>query len=678
MERAFVTGSAGAERFGEAMASSFRKGATSAEGFGAAAEKATAKAEKGAQAFGTALAVQLKTARGQAESVGSVLALSMDKGHMAAQRSLPATNNLVRQLEMSAHRYGGELVLAGRRGNEAFAVMARPAAAFRSHVGGISEKLEEVASKTDAASVSMGGFMGKMLALQAGRKIFNEVIGASQDLEEYWKKIASEATTFRDSLREVASLKNQGGPNDKVVAGALKLALDTGTTADKAAEAQKAYENVGPAVREKGHYKPDNGMTPEQLEKTVLTEAIRTGRRMGISEDVAGEAIGVAGLSTTFKSPEQAMQKFGGAMKGLSEGKLNYNKGTVALSKAMAKLGDSEEAANEGATTGKVGDFAQAGVYLGALSLGTGTAEQAQHRMVQNSRVLNPDATKPDQQKVLADAGIKPGMIDQEKLITLNRYLNAKGVKNKKDWLAEHGLGTVATREGMEASFKAADVLEGRMGRLKESEATNALGKQTIADNASFMAKDKAAASSRISSISDVMNKVEGVQGPEQFEAAKAAAEERFRLANPSEYHSLGRTVALGALSPLTYLTSGVSGFGAAAENDQGMGGAIPTLIKAGQGVGVDVQKKYPKITSSDYATRAQAFSQAADEVRSAGGDPLGLSGLDARAKQRVETLLGDQNAILQDIRTAVSDGGNVNTPAPNPIGRSNAVPIRP
>lgn len=648
-ERVFSGTAAGATRQAEGMAEGFKKAAQAAEGFAAATEKATSRAGSGLPA----LAQQMTTLPAVANRLGSAIVLSMGQ----INQGVPKTTGLLRQLQMEAKAWGGQLAIAGKKGNESFGLMLNPALEVRRAATGIKDALGETADNAGKAEKGVSGFLTKMLAMRAASKAFSEVMDASEKLEAYWQKIAGEATSFRDSLREVASLKNQGGPNDQVVAGSLGLALATGTTADKARAAEQAYENIGPTVRDKGHYAPANGMTPEQLERAVLAEGIKTGRRMGIDEATSAEAVGVAGLYSKFTSPEQAMQQVGGALKGIQEGKLSYNKGVTALGKGAAKLVDSEEAAAEGAAPGRLKSYSEAGVYLGALSLGTGTADQAQHRMVQNSRVLNPDATKEDQRKALAEAGITSEMSDPEKLIQLRKYLKAKGVKSPRDWLAERGLGTVATREGMEASLKVADVLEQRLGNLRASERTNAVGKQVMADNASFMEGDKAASAAGVGSVRDVLNKAQGIEGPEQFEQAKAAAEERLRLQGGAQ--SVGRSLTNSFMTPLSYLTSGVSGWGQEQEQRQGIG-AIPTLRAEADRLGIDIYKQFPGLSSGDYETRARAFSQAADAVRAAGGDPMGLKGLKEGARRRIEALSPSRPPAIETPAKAAMNGGGI------------------
>ena len=652
-------------RAGSAVGGVNARTASAAQGFsaaGAAASRAANRAahdfgrsgraaEAAASQFGSAWARESERvvkfspmllapmARLQIESskFGQAFAGAMTQGQLSADRAIPAARLQLTRTRVEAVSLGTELAVAGNRGARAFDLLNQPLVRSQTESVILEEKLGGVTKAVGKTEQAMGGFLGKMIAIQAARAVFGAIMNESQRLEQYWEKLAENAGNFRDSLRELASLKGQPGPNDTVTADVLDLASKTGMVPEKAAEFSASYENIGPTIREKGHYQPKQG-TAEQLEKDVVAETGRTARRLGVDEKAAGEAIGTAGLFHTFNSVEQAMEQFGSALKGLSEGKLAYGKGVAALNKGSAKLLDPAEAAAEGARAGKIGSFAEAGVYLGALSLGTGTADQAQNRMVQNSRVLNPDVENVKGTKALKNAGLTDQMTDPQKLIQLSKYLKAQKVASPRDWLSKHELGTVATREGMEASLKVADVLEQRLKRAAESATTDATGKATVAENRRFMATDRSATAAAVASKQDVVNKAEGIRGPEELEKAKRAAELRTQLSDPDFYHSRLQNITMSLTSPLTYLESGVSGWNYQWENDRRFG-AIPTMKREAERVGADLTPHLEGLEAWDYRTRARAFTAASEAVRARGGDPLRMQDLDVETQRKIEEI---------------------------------------
>lgn len=703
IEKVFASAGKGAERAAgaakqawEATGRASERAAKQAAAGAAAADKFRTAWEKAADSAARSLpALSAPVARLALESgkVGEALAMGFTRGGDVAAKALPPARMQITRSRMEAIDFGRALDHAGRSGSTSLAKLPPIVTRFSRETVTAEEKVRGLDEATASAGKSAGGFVGKLLLLEGARKGITMVLDESQKLEEFWQKLAKEATDFRDTLAELASLRGQPGPNGEVAADVLDVANRTRMTPDKARDYLMSYENIGPTVRAKGHYAPAAG-TPEQLEKDVLGDTGRTARRLGIGGTAAGEALGTAGMFHTFRTREDAAEQVGGALKGLSEGKLSYDKGVTALNKGAAKLLDPSEAAAEGAKAGKLRSYSEAGIYMGALSLGTGTADQAQHRMVQNSRLLNPDADNEEGRKALEKAGLTAEMSDPEKLIQLNRYLKANNVTNVRDWLTKNKLGTVATREGMEASLKVSDVLEQRLGAARESAKTNATGRAMLAANEA--PPDRMATAADLATKTDIVNKAEGMAGPEEFEKAKQAAALRLRLRAPNYYHGLARRVFNTAISPLTYLTSGVGGEGYEAESGAhtvgpGYAGAIPTIEAEGKRVGVDVMKLFPDLGSSRYESRAKAYTQAAEAVRKRGGDPLRLGDLDKGTRAQIEGVRtgvppGGPPADMREVERLLKDmlnlmrgqaGPTLPTPSMIPVVFGGGVPLR-
>ena len=538
----------------------------------------------------------------------------------------------------------------------AAALTATSAAATASvaPLGAAKSAVKGVGTSSTTASVGVNNFLVKSIALREAHAIFSMVLSESEKLEARWKELAKEAGVFRDSLKELASLKGELGPNAKVQASVLELARKARIKPEQAEELAAAYENIGPTAREKGAFQPEQkGVTPEKLEADILAEAGGAAQRLGVQPKAMGNLVGTAGLFNKFKNVSDAMEQIGGAVKGIQEGKLAYTPGIEALNSASAKLlnprhadmTDEEKADAAGAKAGRVGSLARGGVYLGALSLGTDTAPKSAHRMVQTSRVLNPDASKTTAVKALAEAGLTDQMDDPAKLIRLAEFFKEKRITDPGAWLVKHKLGTVATREGTVAALKNADVLKTRLAKIDASSAKgpdgrplNKIGKQFISDTQVSMASDPNAEAAGIESKAEIMNQVEGLNGPLSLETAKKAAALRMRTKDKTYYDSVLRGIADTMATVFTFPLSGVGGAGQVLERQLEYG-AIPELVKQGEKVGIDVNKEFPNVNAGGYRARSKAFQDAASAVRAKGGDPLGQRDADAAVEAEVKGL---------------------------------------
>ena len=563
---------------------------------------------------------------GQGSSAG------MNQGSAAAKK-------LAANLEKVADNAGNAttgLNSVGKAGAGAAAGIRGAGAA----AGGVGGRL---GTASTAAGQAAQAFNAVGTAATAGLAVALKVSG---EIEEKWKKLAEEATAFRESMRELANIKGQASANNNIMADTLDLSLKTGMTPDKAREFGEAYENIGPTVRAKGHYRPGGkeGTQEERdrLERDVMADTGITARRIGLDEETAGEALGTAGLFHVFTDRQQAAGIFGGAQEGLSKGKLKYKPGFKALSKSAAKLvDDQEDAAAEGSTVGRLGGYDEAAVYMGALSLGTGTADQAGHRMVQISRLLH--TQKDEAQAALKAAGITDDMDDPTRLIQLDKHLKEQKVGDRLKWLADNKLGSEATREATVAGMKQSDVLQQRLAELRRDRASGATGRRVLDANDRAFKADRSAQAGGAAAIEGTMDVVEGEQ-VEKFETAKRLAEQRERIRHPDRYHSIPWNIGKYVASPLTQGHRGVGG----AANYQETGGdtgAIPVLKAQGKKVGIDVAEQFPEVDSNDYRTRAKAFAAASRAIEKAGGDPNNMQELREGAGKAVKGMRANDDA---------------------------------
>ena len=656
--KAATTAAAGFDK----LATATTTAQTSVSGFGAAAKTAAAGAKSAGQSSGSAAKGVGQLGTAAAKASGAVAGIGMAaSGATAAIQGIGvaavgaragvqgigvATSGAARAAARAAAQFAATTVAINGVAGAATGAVG-PLNAARGAVRGIG-------STSTKASVGVNNFLIKSIALREAHAIFSMVLSESEKLEARWKELAKEAGIFRDSLKELASLKGESGPNPKVQAAVLELARKARIKPEQAKELSAAYENIGPTVREKGAYQPEQkGVTPEKLEADILAEAGGAAQRLGVEPKAMGNLVGTAGLFNKFKNVSDAMEQIGGAVKGIQEGKLAYTPGIEALNSASAKLlnprhadmTDEEKADAAGAKAGRVGSLARAGVYLGALSLGTDTAPKSAHRMVQTSRVLNPDASKTTAAKALAEAGLTDQMDDPAKLIRLGEYFKEQKITDPGAWLVKHKLGTVTTREGTVAALKNADVLKTRLAKVDASSAKgpdgkplNTIGKQFISDTQVSMASDPNAEAAGIESKHEIMDQVEGLNGPLSLETAKKAAALRMRIKDKTYYDSVLRGIADTMATVFTFPLSGVSGAGQVLERQLEYG-AIPELVKQGEKVGIDVNKEFPNVNAGGYRTRSKAFQDAATAVRAKGGDPLGQRDADTAVETEIKGL---------------------------------------
>lgn len=492
------------------------------------------------------------------------------------------------------------------------------------------------------ASSSVDTFIRSLAGIVAANRAFDLFLDATKDVEKRYNEMSTAAAKYRDTLREIAFIQEKNGPNNQVMADVLDLALRSGMTPAQGRGYAQSYENIGPTVRARNVFGKDGTPQAAKMEKDVLAEAGRAAVRMGVEGTAAGEAVGIMASLGGFSSVEGAMDQFGNAMEGLSAGKIaDPTLGVRALNKAVAKLVDPADAAAEGASGGRGGSYGEAGIYMGALTLGTGTADQASHRMVQISRLLNP--VDPAKKQVLAAAGVPEEATDARKLIAFSEFLKTQ--KDPLSWMAENGLGTEATREAVVAGSKTADVLKQRLDKAAQGGA----GARLIAANEKFKRTDRTAALTSAQAQSEALDIAQGAKY-EDFETAKQHALNRMKASgNDPGLSWLGMAQDVFA-TPLTYAGAGVSARNLRLETDK-EAGAIPILRQQAKKLGIDLDEEFPDIRSFTYGTRAEAFGKATKRIREAGGDPFG----DAT----INTPL--TNAKLDELRKSDDPGNGVN-----------------
>jgi hypothetical protein len=500
-------------------------------------------------------------------------------------------------------------------------------------VGGLNANIGKVSVASGGATSSLATLGLGFSAMGAAKQLMGGLVQEMEAAKDRLDAMAEKAAKFRESMRETANIKGETGPNNRVMADVLGIAVATGMTPEKAEQFVNKFENTAPTAREQGAFGRPGSPEAAKVEKDILIETGKTSRRLGIDEQTAGDAVGLASMYGGLDSVESAIDRFGGAMKGLSRGKGSYTDLVKAMSKAVPKLMNPEDAAAEGANPGRIKNFAQAGIYTGVLSLDTSTPDQAAQREIQISRVLN--TTDEGQAKDLASMGVREGDDDPRKLIALSEGLKAAGVKDPVKWMAERKIGTESTRLAVKAGMLRSDTLK----RQLDEEEVSKVGRSEMAANETFVRTDKSASRSGADASSESLDIAQGT-GYEVFENAKKWSVVRMKAILGDRYK--GRTFRVGNLinTPVAMAARGVSAAEDQEENDR-LFGAIPILRQQAKLAGFDLDKEFPVLgeTASTYHDRATAFGQAAKRVEAAGKDPFARADFQPAVDRRVEEM---------------------------------------
>lgn len=538
-------------------------------------------------------------------------------------------------------------------------------------VEGIGAGAETAGASMGQMGASMGAVSLAFRAIHVGVSILSEVNEQAERLRDYWKDLAEKAEKFRDIQRELGNLKGEPGATNKILAETLDFSLQTGIDPEKADKALKAYENVGPALRHKDTFGKDKAEAAK-LEKEVVIEVGRSAQRMGIEPDAAMNLLGTVGLGGPIKSKQDAMNKIGGALAGIKEGKLSYTGGVEALNTAMSKLtsiGESEGDSAKPSRLGTTQDRAaiEAGQYLGAISLGTSAKapQTAAMKMVQISRAIN--KVDADTQITLAQMGVKPGMTDQQKLIAMRHYMDDKKVVDRKQWLQTHGIGTEAQADALNIGMNVAPTME----RMLKAAETKDFGKEEIESNASYYATDKGAQNAQ----SRVANKVREIARGEQQEALNRDTQAEMKKMDEWYHKSWSKT-----FNEYSY---GVLG-----ENQTTMAQTqvINRLHKEAKKAGLqkEIAKRFPKVMDivgkpTDEGTAAQQLAGDPEQMaefhdfvinrlREKGID-VGTAGPNVADAQRQVDAMRKRDSTLPAVRRAA--------PAPAPGGAAAPKPVQ-
>lgn len=548
--------------------------------------------------------------------------------------------------------------------------VAQAATAAQVPLQALGTSFGTMGGQVDTAVVGVGAFTLGLRALHSVISVVEGLNEQTKELWQYWKDLANFTQDYRDRMRELGNLKGEPGPTNKVMADALDFSLATGAMPDKAEEALRKYENLGPVVRQMGRFGKDPAKA-KALEKETQIEVGRTAQRMGIDQGTAQELLGQVALHGDISSKEDAMNRIGGALWGIQKGKLDYTKGVTALNKATAKLmqpikgeeGIENAKASRLGTSEKTQD-AEAGVYLGAMSLGTGTADQAHMRMVQISRTLND--SNPEVQKELQALGITESMTDQDKLIQFTKAMKGKGDPIK--WMEEKKIGSKATREAIAQGMTVAGTLEQDLatvrGDAKKGVPRRNFGAQVMAENADYQANDRNAVGNQQRANEAVRKIVIGEQ-QELYNIAIKNEESRME----KEYR--GSWAETFDTNPISKHIAGMLGYNKESRARDKVHQRLQQQVETA-GLSAAVKKKFPGVLpdmdakgnpipmrTDDPEYMQKYFNWIAPQLKAQGLDPFGVSGDTA-------DLQGGVNAM----RTGDAMGANWPKPPGVPANR--------
>lgn len=164
---------------------------------------------------------------------------------------------------------------------------------------GAAKSIRSASAGTRRLGSSLGALAGR-IAVFHGLK--SAIEGAGQAL-----KSARDAADqggrsnldLRDTYRELANLQGKAGPDNEVMAGAMRFRLATGANDQEANDTLRRFEGGLPAAVKSGNI---TGSSTTGVAADFLRQAARTGIRVGMSGDTTGQL--AAKIAQTSKVPD--------------------------------------------------------------------------------------------------------------------------------------------------------------------------------------------------------------------------------------------------------------------------------------------------------------------------------------------------------------------------------------
>jgi hypothetical protein len=518
----------------------------------------------------------------------------------------------------------------------------------------------------------IGGTIAAYTAIGMGsravRSIGKAYADASKDHRGFLMESAEKSAEFRESLREYAQLRNEPGPNNKIVREATKFAKEASVFPEEIAPYLTNYEgsaatgrmagNIGGSV-EKGEITKEK---QEALEARLKVVGAQFATRTGLDARTAGDLTGVVSTYKRLNNEVDLAGQLGGMHYGLNEGR-----GEI-TPLARGELGQ----AGSEIKSGRVSGLPELGAFIGVASVASKTAASAGTTYGQASRFLNESGEgNEDQKAFIKESGMGAAKGNFAKLKALRDYLEKVKPEDANTFLESKGYGNSTDRRSVLGMVGNVDVLE---KRIAESQRIAANGQETLAKNDAN--RRQMSTVNRDVEVGQFATQIEVGLGAEKL--AQGLGKARERLMDPNQpggqrLKAKGMTVAEDALY-------GVWNFGEeTGEERRVKAEAVEALIRGGKQVGVDVTKRFPGleknlgISGQGPEKFSYDYAHAAYAVEQAGGDPFGGAPRDAaKALRQIGAAANNAATALDNMKNG--NQGQRQAPAlPPPAGNGGA-----
>lgn len=223
-----------------------------------------------------------------------------------------------------------------------------------------------------SAAGAVRGFAAQMVGLTSLQGVLSSIADGFEKARLNAENAAKASLALRETLREQAALKGEGGPNNRVVNEALMLRLKTGLKQDEAIQFENQFLGSLPIGIEKGNITP-------QVANELKLAAAQMASRLGGDAGVRGDLAGILGQFGKIDSAEQGLGQLEAIRQALTAGRGDDTPLTQSLLKVAGSL------VKEG---GMLPSMPELAATVGTMSLSAG-AGQADTRTEQLVRAVS-------------------------------------------------------------------------------------------------------------------------------------------------------------------------------------------------------------------------------------------------------------------------------------------------
>ncbi len=397
---------------------------------------------------------------------------------------------------------------------------------------GANQTMGDLGGSSATTKKAFLGLSGQVIATAAAFKGFElgiELVGKIGEqinsAREHMKELAEEAMKTRSSMRELANLKGDDGPNDAVTADTIAFGMGAGMVPKEATKFMEQFLGSNPAGLQKGNVGggKKEGETQAEYEKRVepISDAIalegaRFGQRLSLEPQTAGDLAGVLPMFSKLNSGEEAAQKMGRIAYGLNEGRGKIEGLMRNFINVSSSLVDAEG-------EGVVKNDEELAVLYGVMSTAHGNPREAGTYLKKGARELR--QFKGQQGHSLHDMGINA---DDDHLSAVRKLAVRLEADKAKGIIPDQSLRAMGFNDesGIQALIEASSKLKEVDVRLAKQKLIT--GKDVQKQNDNFFKRDYAGVKLQLDAEKAGKDWLTG-RGQEPWQLARAAASMRMR-----------------------------------------------------------------------------------------------------------------------------------------------------